>query len=279
MIKHLKLYLVVFATSVLMAIGCMAQPVQSVLWQGNFEPAWEQQWAARILSGKSNYQIIQDPEMGSALRVNYQPQKFGPNAGFQLYAHLREADRLGNAPAEDLYLRYYLRFSPGFEFVRGGKLPGLIAGRSSEVTGGRHPTGTNGFSARYMWTSRGRAIVYLYVPEQPRYAPSGQRFGSGIRLDMQPFVPDRWYCLEQRIKLNTPGEPDGLIQVWLDDQLVAEAAGILFRENDFQIDGIYFSTFYGGNSPDWAPNGENYIDFAQFAVSDRFVGAESESGA
>jgi hypothetical protein len=41
---------------------------------------------------------------------------------------------------------------------------------------------------------------------------------------------------------------------------------------DLRIDGIFFSTFYGGADPSWAPSTDQHADFAGFAVSDQPIG-------
>ena len=54
--------------------------------------------------------------------------------------------QLPGGPYDALALRYHVRFGEGFEFVRGGKLPGLYSG--THYAGGNIPDGTNGLSTR-----------------------------------------------------------------------------------------------------------------------------------
>jgi hypothetical protein len=71
------------------------------------------------------------------------------DGGFQVYL------ARSRGPVDEAWLSYRLRFPDGFDFVKGGKLPGLFGGT---VTSGRHiPDGTNGFSTRYMWRPTGSA--------------------------------------------------------------------------------------------------------------------------
>lgn len=62
-------------------------------------------------------------------------------------------------------VRFDVMFKKGFDFVRGGKLPGLFGGEGN--TGGNKPNGKDGFSARMMWREDGRVVQYLYYPDQP----------------------------------------------------------------------------------------------------------------
>jgi len=65
------------------------------------------------------------------------------------------------------------------------------------------------------------------------------------------FVDDQWYQITQRIVMNTPGEFNGIQQVWVDGVLVINERDLRYRLDDsFAIDQMYFSTFYGGNE-DW----------------------------
>lgn len=51
-----------------------------------------------------------------------------------------------------MLLSYELAFDTNFQFVKGGKLPGVRGGPSTTgCDGGKEPNGTDCFSARLMW--------------------------------------------------------------------------------------------------------------------------------
>ena len=161
---------------------------------------------------------------------------------------------------DELYFSYRLRFSDGFDFRRGGKLPGLSAGWANN--GGKKPDGHNGFSTRMMWRDHGAPISYVYHPDQPT------QFGEDLGWGGANFTDNIWTTVETRVKLNTPGRRDGLIQGWRDGQLVFEETGLRFRDTgSLHIESIFFSTFFGGNDSSWAPLWDVHIDFDDFAVS------------
>ena len=54
---------------------------------------------------------------------------------------------------EAVEIEYRVKFGAGFDFVRGGKLPGLTGGEGN--VGGDKPDGTDGFSARMHWRTDG----------------------------------------------------------------------------------------------------------------------------
>jgi hypothetical protein len=186
-------------------------------------------------------------------------RKGAPEGGAQEYLPLR------GGPVDALYLRYYLRFPEGFTFVKGGKLPGLYGG--DHTSGGHTPDGTDGLSTRFMWRTAGDGEVYAYLPASP--AGRGTSLGRGH----WKFTPGGWSSLEQRVQLNDPGRADGSVRVWLNDQEVFSATGLTFRTSRaLKIEGVFFSTFFGGRDPSWATPRDQHVDFADFAVSDHRIG-------
>ncbi len=203
-------------------------------------------------------EIIDGPEAfsGRALRVHYPEGGVGPSeGGAQWRLELDDS-------YDELYLAYRLRFADGFDFVKGGKLPGLV--------GGSAPTGCSndqdGFSARTMWRPEGAGVQYMYFPE--KQSNCGDDYDYMLGDAIASFEPGVWHTLEHRIVMNTPGEYDGLLQAWLDGELVLDAPGFLFRLADgtYSIDAMYFSTFFGGSSNDWAPTKDEHVDFDDFVI-------------
>lgn len=159
---------------------------------------------------------------------------------------------------EELFSSYYLFFPNGWNGVKGGKLPGLCGAECP--TGGEDVTGYNGFSARYMFRPSMKLVIYLYHMDKPG------EYGEDFLLDFS-FERNVWYKLTQRIKMNTPNLKDGEIQVWVDNQEVLNIDTLRFRAIDtVKIDQFYFSTFYGGSTPDWAPLSDQYIYYDEFSV-------------
>ena len=198
---------------------------------------------ARIVTQGSN----------GVLRVAFPIGQFGPErTGIQFKTSV--------PPDEEYYLQYRLKFHTDFDFVRGGKLPGLM--------GGTAPTGcltasesASGFTSRYMWKSLGAAILYLYWGDKT--APCGQAFALNVR-----FTPRVWYTLTQHVKLNTPGFYDGLVEVWVNDTEVFQKSDIRFRSAGagWKITGMHFSTFFGGSDSSWATTKSEAIYFDDFSI-------------
>lgn len=244
----------------------IAADQQSPLWADNFQRVdWRSRWQVREKEdwGWQNVTVVADPtrKFPKVLRVHYPAGSASPSVakhagvpvgGAQFYADL------GLPPGDTLHLSYALRFSEGFDFVKGGKLPGLFGG--TETSGGNIPDGTNGFSTRFMWRSRGKGEVYAYLPTSKKY-------GTSIGRGRWQFTPGVWHRLEQQVNLNQPGKKDGRVQVWLDGKKVLDKGNLTFRTTEtLKIEGIFFSTFFGGGDRSWATPKAVYVDFADFAV-------------
>lgn len=241
-------------------------PAGTVLWSDGFGSTdWKQPWYLRQTGqwGLQNTSVINNStgRFSKVLRVRYPAGSASPTVsreynkplgGAQFYASL------GMTPRDSLRLSYYVRFSPNFDFVKGGKLPGLFGGAGN--SGGVIPNGADGFSTRFMWRRNGDGEVYAYLPTS---TSSGTSLGRGNWR----FQPGIWYHLEQEVQLNQPGVPNGRIRVWLDGKQVLDQQGLMFRTvSALQIEGIFFSTFFGGDDPSWATPKDVYADFANFSV-------------
>jgi hypothetical protein len=213
---------------------------------------------------------------GKALYVSYPKGGVGPNeTGTQWPSRLADYGTLAST-YDSLYLRYYVYFEPGFDFNRGGKLPGLMGGGNSwSRSGGDQPDGTNGWTMRFMWRSNGEAVVYAYLPDG-KYKEG--IWGTDIKLNVH-FETGKWICIEQFIKVNTIGTPDGKLQVWIDNTLVLDLDDVLYRtvENDAgRVGGFYFSTFHGGSDISWAPSLDSYARFDAIVLALQRVGPIAE---
>jgi hypothetical protein len=272
-----------------------------------FSESWEETkrtWEVATLpqwKGEDNMEFWTDPRDPSReffLRVRYGAESRNPKLSLQVPERSGGANfyaRLHMEPTDSLYLRYYVRFADGFEFAKGGKLPGLFGGDVRKgrdkipdgLSAGDTPDGKNGFSTRYMWRAEGAGELYAYVRPECRENRTGKPFKYGVSWKFEgcpPFMPGRWYCLEQRVKLNRPGHSDGEIQVWVtpppvespwgwprpaaDRKLVFEKRKLPLRtDRVLKIQGIFFSTFFGGHEDEWASPGNTYADFGRFAYS------------
>ena len=213
------------------------------------------------MSLNNNSYVVDDIEHNNSLKIKYPAGHVGPDgssggpSGSQFIKYL---------PSSNEYvLDYYVKFDDNFEFVKGGKLPGLTSGGGS-WTGGNRPTNGQGFSARYMWVQNGKMLLYFY------YWDMKDAFEWEFPLGVN-FEKGKWHRLTQRIKLNTTNikdQADGILQVFVDGEQVIYRDNIRYMNvNGSGIDTFYFSTFYGGSSSSWAPQNSTYAYLDKFVVS------------
>lgn len=186
---------------------------------------------------------------------------------------------------EEAYLQYKVKFDDNFFWATGGKLPGLggsTSGINSETTGrGTVPSGckynTNGWSARLMWR-RNRAqtdnpylILYSYFAEK---ANGGSRVdgdcGDGKRI-FTGLKDDTWYTVRQYIKMNTPGQKDGVVVMWINGIETYRDTKAMIRnagKGNLKINALIMNTYRGGSRTDpvWHSPRDEYAFFDDFVV-------------
>lgn len=61
----------------------------------------------------------------------------------------------------------------------------------------------------------------------------------------------RWVCVEARAKLNTPGQKDGLNQLWIDGKLEAERRNLDWRGSytEHGINAVFLEAYWNSGSP------------------------------
>lgn len=164
---------------------------------------------------------------------------------------------------EAAFLSYQVRFQEGFQFVKGGKLPGLAGGAAN--SGGHKPNGGDGWSARIMWRGNGRVVQYVYHPLQ------GGAYGQDFPWAGQRLTPGLWHTLQTYIELNTPGQRDGVLRSWLDGALVLDRNDMMYRTvPTLKLDKLFFSSFFGGNDQSWAPTAGMTVDFDDFVIAQSY---------
>jgi hypothetical protein len=215
-------------------------------------------WNDGVTQGRA---AIVEETGGHFLRVTYVGNQYGPDAGgVQFMIPL-------SASYPELYLSYRVRFAAGFQFVKGGKLPGLV--------GGTAPTGCitepaaidGGFSARMMWRTGGAAVQYMYTPN--RASSCGDDYPYTVAGAPATFTPGQWHRVVHHLRMNTAGQTDGVLETWFDGTPALARTDMLYRPSGgtFQIDALYFSTFFGGSDTTWAPTADQTADFDDFVIS------------
>lgn len=217
---------------------------------------WKSDWQGCEFEGgiAQGRVVIVETDALKWLRVNFAVGKIGPEEGGAGW-------RMPFGKHETAELSYTLRFSKDFDFVKGGKLPGLCGGPDN-VSGGRRATGTNGFSARLMWRKDGRGEAYVYHKNQKGDYGDSFAFPADFRFPIEAPVK-----VKIAVTMNTVGKRDGVLRVWIDEKRLVERTDMEWRTvGSFGVDGLYFETFHGGGDASWAPTRACWAEFAEMKV-------------
>jgi hypothetical protein len=222
---------------------------------------WKGDWPGCLFEGgvREGRVSVVEGNGSKRLRVTCAPGEIGPErggAGWRWPVGWREVADLG----------YEARFGEGFEFVKGGKLPGLCGGPEN-VSGGRPSDGRNGFSVRLMWRRDGRGEAYVYHKHQ-----KGDYGDSFAFPDTFRFPVGETFGVRIRVGMNRPGERDGLLRVWIrlpgqEPELLVDRNDMEWRDNaTYGVDSLYFEVFHGGGDRSWAPERACWVDFSDLRV-------------
>ena len=252
-----------------------------VVFYGGFEEgfnnsSWEKRWGIEWITNDAVWEITSEGfQEGKSLRIKYPKDGLGPQeTGIQFPVLFRKMEGIKNGLYKEIYFRYYVKFEEGFDFNKGGKLPGLMGGGRSWVrSGGNQPDGTNGWTLRFMWREEGEIVIYAYIPKSENGKWGSKKWGQNISTNVKAKTGE-WLCIEQYVNIGTPGKDNGKLKVWVDGGKQIDIDDMRFwdvENNNGLIGGIYFSTFHGGNSQDWAPRNDSFAQFDGLVVAKRRV--------
>ncbi|EJF57270.1 hypothetical protein BD309DRAFT_992515 [Dichomitus squalens] len=210
--------------------------------------------------------------------------KTSPPGGFGFYLQGPPpfAEVMKQLPdSAEIVFTYSVLFEDGFQFAKGGKLPGIYGGAGEFAygcTGGRQTDRCKCFNLRLMWREDGIGELYAYLPhvEQNRrrlllVPPTSIQhpdYGFSVGRGAFRFVSGRWTRVTQRVKMNNVSQENGEIEIYIDGQSVLLATGLVLRTEagpDGRVQGLHMQTFFGGHSPDWASPKDQRIWFANIS--------------
>ncbi|KXN90595.1 hypothetical protein AN958_03835 [Leucoagaricus sp. SymC.cos] len=195
----------------------------------------------------------------TVLQVTYPQGSFSHESGGTQFYNLWNTTDGSNWGS--MLLSYEVAFNSNFDWVKGGKLPGLRGGLDGTGCSGGDsvPDGKECFSSRVMWRKSAEGEVYAYIP-----TPNGlctdknvicnSDFGTSLERGAFGFLSGRWLRLNMLVQLNNPPNvANGQIQLYYNDRLAISRQGLQIRASDtLFINGLFFSTFFGGSDSSWA---------------------------
>ena len=217
---------------------------------------WKRDWNNPAYeNGLDKTYIIDGGGGNKAMQWNYPKGSVGPTAGGGQF------EPPNSAQADEIYMTYNIKFKPGFDWVLGGKLPGLTGGPHSYYSGVQKPAWSDGFSNGLMWGhgyggQDDKGGIYFYIYHQDM---SGL-YGDCIRWGNFKFQtsPERWYNITIRMVMNTiksdgsGGNYDGIMEGFVDGKLVVSKSGMRFRNtSSVHIDKMKIYSHFGGSGAEY----------------------------
>ncbi|PCH43755.1 polysaccharide lyase family 14 protein [Wolfiporia cocos MD-104 SS10] len=221
----------------------------------------------RIQDGGNNLAFVDNPFLDSTapvgisasapvLQVTYPDGSFSHDTGgAQLYAFWNASDtNSSDTQFHSMLLSYEVAFDTDFDWVKGGKLPGIRGGPDVYGCSGGQPTnGSDCFSTRVMWRTDGQGEVYAYILESDGLCTdsdvicNSDDYGTSLNRGSFDFMAGRWNRVTLLVRLNDPDMANGQLSLYYNNMKALEHTNLQYRNtSDVGIGGLYFSTFFGG---------------------------------
>lgn len=148
------------------------------------------------------------------------------------------------APVEEVYIRYYLRLSKGWQWTGVNYHPHLTHFLTTENGEFDGPAATH--LTLYIEPVNGKLrlgaqdIQNEHMPHGLTQGPLKGGF-NGMLYDSKDvlFTDDQWHCIEAYFKLNSldfkndAPNKDGIVRGWFDGKIVIEYTDVVLRSTDF----------------------------------------------
>ncbi|EGG22934.1 phosphoribosylamine-glycine ligase [Cavenderia fasciculata] len=240
---------------------------------------WEMSKSWNIVHMTYGKDLITLVDNDTAFRAKYPAGSYKPSAtprgGFGWYSS-PESVFASNVSC----FSFRVRFPTGFNYVKGGKLPGLWIGETG-ANGGTHID--DGSSVRIMWRAVGSSEVYLYVPSDqlpafyqlPGYVDTGDTGDSVWRGSFQYVTGTEWNNITLSVAMNTfaangTANYDGYLAVQINGVKQSYNQMKWIGVKDKLINGLMMQSFFGGSDTSWASPTDQYVDYSQFTMVTSF---------
>jgi hypothetical protein len=185
--------------------------------------------------------------------IEYQwKEKNGTVTGSTPARHLFE-------PSDEVYLRFHLKLSKGWDWSGRNYHPHLIHFMTTENSRWHGPAASH--LTLYIEPVNGKlrlAAQDIQNQDQPHGLTQGPLRGgyNGRFYDSETilFRDDRWHCIEAYFKLNTLDlandrpNSDGIVRGWFDGELVVDHENVILRSTDFpemQFNQLLMAPYFG----------------------------------
>ena len=233
--KTQRLFALVLMLTLLMTLGkAVSASVHDWIWHDGFEDG--QELASKYEDVSTNGLSVSDTDAFSgthSLEQHYEQEQV--NAGWLIKVN-------NDGFPNHVFVRWYHKFEDGFE----GFPPKMARIRYRPRSGNWRSV-----FAVHFWIEDGQVVADVYARDSSQANDSGWLpiARSGFFLD-DPENANRWICFEMEVKLNTPGETDGLYRFWADDELIVERTNVDLRgHTNYKLNEIMLDCYWNGGSP------------------------------
>ncbi len=202
---------------------------------------------------------------------------------------------------EEVYFQYRLRFGQGWRggSTQSGKLPGIASDTTVAGNGGGTANGKNGWSFRGLFVGEpfspaspynsNNGVVpigwYTYNPDQ---VAQNQIFGLHVpwtgRGSLGLLEVGKDYWIDQYVKVNTPGQRDGIVRAWINGQLAYERTDHVMRDlppyqvaGNLGINKIWMTFLHGGDILP-LPTKTLRTYWSDWTIASEYIGPPAPSG-
>ncbi|GJJ78616.1 hypothetical protein EMPS_10975 [Entomortierella parvispora] len=218
------------------------------------------------------------PQQQQVLKLDYPRGSYAPSIGpIPGGTHFYAKPFGDKTPFESMMVSYDVAFPNGFNWVLGGKLPGVYGGTPYDgCSGGVQSTGANCLTMRLMWRPSGSGEVYAYVPADPKSnfcknsaVICNDQYGKSIGRGQIYFQAGNWTRMDMIMSLNKPaGNSNGTLQVYRNGALVIHLDDIPYRTSGMVgFQGLMFSSFFGGSDSTYASPVDTSVYFRNVQLS------------
>ena len=206
-----------------------------------------------------------EPLAGRAMRIKVDR---GGHYGASILYNFKK--QTGTEPQE-IFFRYYLRLADDWNPAGGGKFPGISGTYGRAGWGGRPSNGRNGWSARGLFKRQrdGTTPVGYYC----YHADMKGRYGSNWTWETENrglLKNNRWYCIEQYAKMNTPDKNDGILRAWVDGRPAFEKTDVRMRDVDtLRIEAVWLNVYLGGS---WTAKSDHHLYIDNVVIARNYIG-------
>ena len=208
MMRRSNVFLLSIAAMCIWAGNAPAAVFEVNEWSSRTQPGWDYNTSTvPSIDNSTN-----TPSGGGALRMTYPAGTYATSRGGG-----RAEYTIPGQPTE-LYMGHWIKWSSPFDWNPiGTKIDYLFMRDPANAAGGRDNFLT-------MIQNNGTVLTFT---QQLWNAPGTQnRYPNRGSVNIQK---NRWYWLEIHARLNTVGQADGFLEIWVDDLLIMQHSDVTFR--------------------------------------------------